>query len=88
MNDETWIYPLSWSILNINETEDYFQIQKFYINDIYFETNIITLNGMNYRIIFELWIFDENTNKFLFGWKNKNEYDCVWNQIWFNVTSI
>jgi phosphoribosylaminoimidazole-succinocarboxamide synthase len=33
-----------------------------------------------------LWFFEEKTNGFVFGWENKGEINCVWSQIWFNVT--
>jgi uncharacterized membrane protein len=41
----------------------------------------LTLNqpGINQRIIFELWIYNETTNQ--------NQYHNRWGQIWLNVTA-
>ncbi len=39
----------------------------------------LTKSGVNQRIIFELWTYNQTTNQ--------NQYQCKWGQIWLNVTA-
>jgi len=41
----------------------------------------------NFRLIFELWVFDQKSGKFVFGWTSGQELRCAWNQVWFNATT-
>jgi len=45
-----------------------------------FPVNItLTQTGLNQRIIFELWNYNETLNQ--------NQYDQIWGQVWLNVTA-
>ena len=61
------------------------QIEEININDEPIAINIIADQNMMYKIIFELWIYDDVQGSFLFGWDFQQERNCVWNQLWFNV---
>jgi len=44
-------------------------------------------NGRNFRLIFELWTWQADTNAFEFGWTTNSENRVAWLQVWFNTTS-
>ena len=52
------------------------------------QTSVFAEDGYNFRIILELWFYDEGLNEFQFGWGYGDELRCAWNQIWFNSTIL
>jgi hypothetical protein len=56
------------------------------INDKIIHTNVQAVNGNNFRIVLELWVYDVSTEKLDFGYKTGEESYGSWNQIWFNTT--
>jgi hypothetical protein len=58
------------------------------LNSMTFRGKLATAaSGFNFRFVFELWFFDETTNKLVFTWTTMNTQHSVWAQIWFNVTT-
>jgi uncharacterized membrane protein len=86
--NETKIIPFSWNIVNVSSIEEFRKLEKVSINDEIIEVNAKSRNGYNFRIIFELWIFDKELEEFQFDWRNGSERRCVWTQVWFNSTTI
>ena len=83
LNDQKIFKPFNFSILQANFGENFTIIEKILINGVYFETNIRILND-TFKILFELWIFDEDTSDFYFNF-NTPEKKCIWNQIWVRL---
>jgi len=88
LNNETWLYPFTWSIQSVESYESYLGIRRLTINDRNIETWVIAKENNNYRIIFELWVYDENIDDFQFGWRYRDEMRCALNQIWFYITLL
>lgn len=86
-NNETWLYPFSWSVKKATFLGDYEGLDNLVINGEDVRTNVLAKNGCNFRSVIELWIFDEQLNDFRFGWSYGQESRCVWNQVWFNITN-
>ena len=86
LKNETWLYPFSWSIEDLDLQNNYVEIKHLKINTNIIEASSIAQVGTNYRLILELWVYDENIKDFRFGWINEGELYCAWNQIWFNAT--
>lgn len=86
LDNETWLYPFDWNLLNVVLNGDSISIERLMINGQPYQINVGTLNGFNFRIVLELWIYDEVSERFNFGWVTMQESHCAWNQIWFNVT--
>lgn len=87
MHNQTWLSPLNWSILKIERVGDFLDVISFSINGNTIDTHVVALYGSNYRLVVELWVYDEVYDDFQFGWSTTGEVQCVWNQVWFNVTS-
>jgi len=84
--NETRLIPYTWLVSEAFRSGDSLIVNKLVINgsDVY--PNVSCGDGGGFRMIFELWTYDEASQGFRFGWEFKGEYYCVWNQMWFNVT--
>jgi hypothetical protein len=87
LDNETWLYPLDWSLLNVSWDSESIMIDGLMINGRPFQTGVEAVHGYNFRVVLELWGYEESSEGFIFGWASDGESRCVWNQIWFNTTS-
>jgi len=87
-NNETWEFPFTWSIKEIQVVGDMIYVTHLTINN---ETitvsDIGAEHGHNLRLIFELWSYNIDEDRFIFSWYATQERRCAWLQLWFNVTS-
>jgi hypothetical protein len=88
--NETWTVPFTWSVDNATETLD-----GTMINSIMFNTQLLTdnvqlfaLHGFNFRMVVELWVYDEAAGNYSFQWNGNGNLEVAWNQIWFNMTRV
>jgi len=88
LDNETGLYPFSWSVEEIEVVGDFGQIGLLSVNGDLVRTSVFAEDGYNFRIILELWVYDEVLNEFQFGWGYGDELRCAWNQIWFNSTIL
>ena len=88
MNNETWEFPLAWTITNATATAGSTRILQAKINNETYEiSNWSATNGYDFRVILELWVWQTNTNTFEYGWSGNGERRTAWLEIWFNMTS-
>jgi hypothetical protein len=86
-NNETWQMPFVWSISNATLNNRATSILSLQINNQTYQIqNWSASDGYNFRMIFELWIWQESSNSFEFGWTANSERHIAWLQVWFNVT--
>lgn len=85
-DNETWEFPFVWKITNTTNVGNLTYL-TLNINGIetYVE-DVGAKDGYNYRLIFELWTLDTESNDIIFGWKASNERRAAWLQLWFNAT--
>ena len=86
LNNETRLYPFTWSIEEAGRFGDFVGINRLSLNYDLVEADVYSMDGYNFRLVFELWVFDEKLDDFRFGWSCGDESRCVWNQLWFNTT--
>lgn len=87
-NNETWEFPFTWSIKEVQVVGNMIQVTHLTINDeTIIVSNIGAEHGYNLRLILELWSFNRDEDRFIFGWYASQERKCAWLQLWFNVTS-
>jgi hypothetical protein len=85
-NDEIWVYPFSWFISEIENVSNQVEIIELSVNANSYEVQVEAGDGNIFRMIFELWVYDSETDVFEFGWNLGDESYCAWTQIWFNAT--
>ncbi|EMR72943.1 Protein of unknown function (DUF1616) [Thaumarchaeota archaeon SCGC AB-539-E09] len=84
--NETWLYPLEWSLAKVTEYDGQTSIEGVNINGIHVDTDAASQSRYNFRMAMELWVYDSTEGRFEFGWKAGEERRCAWNQIWYNAT--
>ncbi len=90
LSNETWVFPISWSVFNASETYDGSSVHSLMFNGeiLTQHVDVSATNGFNYRIVIELWVYDGATGDFSFIWNADGEERVAWNQIWFNMTRV
>jgi hypothetical protein len=90
LSNETWLFPISWSVLNATLKTRVVTIYSIIFNNQTLTSNVqvSSLGGYNFRIVIELWIYNSSTDSFNFGWSSNGVQKIAWNQIWFNMTQV
>ena len=89
VDNETWKFPLVWSITNATKFAGSIHVLTIEINNQTYQTSDWSaIKGYNFRLILELWVWQGNTNTFEFGWGSSAERRTAWLQLWFNVTNV
>ena len=87
-NNETWEFPFAWQVTDATMVGDSVYILEFQINnETYQLQDASAIGGRNFRVIFELWVWDTGFKSFQFGWSTGGERRVAWLQVWFNMTS-
>jgi len=84
--NETRLMPYTWRVSEASQSGDSTVINELVINGSRVGLNASSGDGRGFRMVLELWTYDEAYGAFRFGWESRGEYYCVWNQVWFNVT--
>ena len=85
----TWKFPFTWSVTKASAVNGSIRILTMQINnETYSILNCSAADGYNFRVIFELWVWQSSTNAFEFGWNNDGELRAAWLQLWFNLTNV
>lgn len=84
----TWLIPISWSITQVSNFKTGLRIDTLTFNGHLITSNlgVLAVNGYNFRIVIELWIYDLGSGQFMFSFPSQNR-QSAWNQVWFNATS-
>jgi uncharacterized membrane protein len=87
VDNETWSIPFVWRILNLTQQGQSLLMTGLSINQTSLTGNLgSATSGINFRLVFELWSYDANSNKSTFSWNTQGTTHSVWTQIWFNAT--
>lgn len=87
LNNETWLFPLNWTLTSVSQDREVVFIKSLDINGEVLSTNLEAIQGHNFRVVLELWVYDSVSDSFAFGWFSGQQLSCVWNEVWFNATS-
>ena len=79
------IIPFYWKVTQILHNETHKIITSIEINEEEISCEITTSINGDFRIIFELWIKEPDTDLFVFKWKSREEAQCIWNYFRFKV---
>ena len=80
--DETVLVPYSWSVLDA-EYQNGTVINELVVNDESVEVDIKSFSDGRFRIVFELWVYDQASDEFIFGWYSKGEFYSASIYMWF-----
>lgn len=83
----TYEEAITWSITNITTNGRAYTLQLLFDGTTY-NSSVEAVDGLGFRIIFELWTVNPETQDLQFGWTSGTERRCAWLQIWFNATRV
>jgi uncharacterized membrane protein len=87
-DNETWETPFVWTITDAVSTGNSTRLLTLeFDNETYKLQDSTASGGINFRLIFELWTLQVDTDTFQFGWTASGEHRVAWLQVWFNMTS-
>lgn len=84
-DNESWTTPLYWSITYAVAISNSTIIKQMQIDNRTIDVDASSRSGSNFRIIIELWTFNESLNTFQYGWMADTGHQTAWLQLWFNV---
>ncbi len=82
--DETVLVPFSWSVLD-TEYRNGTVINGLIVNGEHVEIDVSSVFDGVFRIVFELWVYDQESDEFIFGWYSKGEFYSVSLYMWFEL---
>lgn len=88
-DNETWMMPFSWHVVNYTTSAGRVMITKLSINGVTYPLQdppicqAATPESCSFRLIFELWTWNTDTAGFQIGWWNGERQIIAWLQIWF-----
>ena len=89
LDNQTWEVPFVWSIQNATKNGGSMRILALQINnETYQISDWSASEGYNFRLIFELWTWQTDSNRFEFGWNTDGQHRIAWLQLWFNMTTL
>jgi hypothetical protein len=85
LQNETWEFPFSWEIVGENQTGNALSLTLSTNGTIVPMPQPKTQNGLNFRIIIEIWVYNPATDSLEFGWVSNSQRHAAWLQVWFNA---
>lgn len=74
-SNETVLLPFSWSLGTVSSQNGVSTIDSLIINNQTVNTNISTSDY--FSMVFELWVYNQNSHSFLFGWSSGNTFSSA-----------
>ena len=71
--NETLLVPFSWSVFEIEWQNGSIVIKTLLVNEQVIDVYVSALEP-SLRIVFELWVQDQSSGDYLFGWKSENGF--------------
>jgi len=83
--DETLFVPFSWSISEAVSQNGSIVIKRLMVNNQTVEVNVPAFSDHSFRMVFELWVYDQSSREYNFGWESEKEFYSVSLYMWFRV---
>lgn len=86
--DETRMIPFSWSILEVDDAgNNSIAVDRLLVNDQTVDVGVSSFSDDRYRMVFELWVYDQPSNEYGFGWDSGKGFYSVSLYMWFRTTT-
>jgi hypothetical protein len=93
LDNETWGVPFDWQIANYTTTTTgLVSIHSLTIDNVTYvlENSPVCpgISSCSFRLIFELWTWNVDSNNFQIGWLNGDQQRIAWLQLWFTLVPV
>jgi len=86
--NETKLILFSWSILEADFHGSFIIVKRLIVNNQTIEVDPPTLSDDNrFRVVFELWVYDESIEQYRFEWDSGKGFYSVSLYIWFKLAT-
>ena len=84
--DDVQLVPFSWSILDAASQNGSVVIKRMMINNQTVEVDVSTESNSFFRMVFEIWVYDQSTQEYKFEWDSGKKISSSSLYMWFNVS--
>ena len=81
----TQLIPFSWSILDAVSQNDSIVINSLLINGQTVNVNPSVASTSSFCMVFELWVYNQSSQEYSFGWDSGNGIHSASVTMWFNM---
>ena len=79
------VLPFSWSILNASRSGDSIVIDRLTVDNSTVSSEVYSSSSNMFRLVFELWVYNQTSQKYDFGWRSGSDYGSASVFMWFNL---
>ena len=84
--DDTLFVPFSWGILDVVSQNSSIILKRLMVNGQTVEVNVSAFSDYLFRMFFELWVYDQSSHEYKFGWESEKEFYSASSYMGFRVT--
>ena len=81
--DETLLIPVSWIVVEAASQERNVTISCLRVNNQIISMSV--LSSDRFRMVFELWVYDQSSQQYEFGWDSGKGFYSASLYMWFNL---
>lgn len=84
--NDTQLIPFSWSILDSDSQNGLIVINSLVVNGKTVNVGPSVTSDSSFCMVFELWVYDQSSQAYSFGWDSGNGIHSASVNMWFNVS--
>ena len=81
--DETLLIPVSWSVVEAISQGENVTIDRLRVNNQTVSMSVLSSN--RFRMVFELWVYDQSSQQYRFGWDSGKGFYSASVYMWFSL---
>jgi uncharacterized membrane protein len=84
--NDTQLIPFSWSISEAISQNGSIVIKSLMLNGQTVRVDVPAVSNSSFSIVFELWVYDQSSHEYRFGWESGKGFFSASVNMWFNVS--
>jgi hypothetical protein len=84
--NSTQLIPVTWSIANAIPQDGSIVIKSVTINGQTVDIEVPAISNSSFNIVFELWVYDQSSQTYQFGWESGKGFLSASVSVWFNLS--
>jgi hypothetical protein len=84
--NSTQLIPFTWSIANAISQDGSIVIKSVTINGQTVDIEVPAIFDSSFNIVFELWVYDQSSQTYQFGWESGKGFLSASVSVWFNLS--
>jgi hypothetical protein len=84
--NSTQLIPFTWSIDSAIPQDGSIVIKSITVNGQTIDVEIPAVTNSSFNIVFELWVYDQSSQTYQFGWESGKGFHSASVSMWFNLS--